>query len=711
MKVDVLVVDDERINLKLIEGILKGQDLNLVLASDGRQALQKAVEYDFAVALLDIMMPDMDGFELAEKLRSNGQTCSVPIIFITAISKEQRHVFRGYELGAVDYLFKPVEPEILRGKVSVFADLHRHKRSLEETTRRLESVIGELESSRLALEKSEQRYRTVADYNYDWESWIVPDGAYAYVSPSCKRISGYPPERFLEDPDFLERIVHHDDLSVWQHFMASTSTEGNGLTFRIYHSDSHIRWISAVKHSISSDEGEDLGIRMSMRDVTSRKRMEKQLKHSQLHDPLTGLPNRGLFLDRVERAIGHSARHSSYFAVLFINLDRFQVINDHYGHTTGDKALVRIAMLLSQILRSGDTLARFGGDEFVILMEDLPRKADARDAIQAVQAAFSQPVDVEGSRFAISASVGFQIALGAEVDKADLVHNAQLAMFKAKSDGKNRLREYSPNMRKGAVNILAVENDLKRGLQAGEFEPFFQPLINLNDGSLYGFEALARWRHSERGLVGPGEFIPVAEETGLIVPLGVKVLRDSCTSLKRWRHKFPRAEELTIAVNISAKQFGEPSLVHDVKRILEESELPPNRLKLEITETVVMLDAMTSTGRLNSLKVLGVMLAIDDFGTGYSSMSYLQKFPVDQLKIDLSFVRHMEKAPENIEIIRAMVNMAHSLQLKVVAEGIENERQRDLLYSLQCDYGQGYLYSKPVPCDEAEELVRKYMDS
>ena len=708
MKVDILVVDDERINLKLIEGILRDQDLNLVMASNGHEALQQLDVNDFAVALLDIMMPDMDGFELAERLRENDLGSGIPIIFITAINKEQRHVFRGYELGAVDYLFKPVEPEILRGKVAVFAELHRHKRTLEETTRRLETTIRDLEESRLALEKSEQRYRMVADYNYDWESWIAPDGHFIYVSPSCERISGYPPDRFLDEPEFLERIIHHDDLSAWQNYMFASSVGDEGLNFRIYHNDARVRWISMVKNAISGEDGRDLGVRMSMRDITGRKRMEEQLRHSQLHDPLTGLPNRNLFLDRVGRAIDHSVRTGNYFAVLFINIDRFQMINDHYGHSTGDKVLVRIGTNLGQITRAVDTLARFGGDEFVLLMEDLPRKVDVRDAVRRIQAAFDKPLDVDGGNFAISASMGVQIARSNEVDREELIHNAQLAMYKAKSAGKSRYREYSPKMREGVVNVLAIENDLKRALQADEFEPFFQPLVNLADGSLYGFEALARWRHPERGLVGPGEFIPVAEETGLIVQLGIQVLRKACATFSRWLSNGDGAAGLTLAVNISAKQFAEPGLVHDVKTILDESQVPPERLKLEITETVVMLDAMKSTGRLNTLKALGVMLSIDDFGTGYSSMSYLQRFPVDQLKIDLSFVRHMEKAPENIEIIRAIVNMAHSLRLLVVAEGIETERQRDLLYSLQCDYGQGYLYSKPVPAVMAENLLRKF---
>jgi predicted signal transduction protein with EAL and GGDEF domain len=375
----------------------------------------------------------------------------------------------------------------------------------------------------------------------------------------------------------------------------------------------------------------------------------------------------------------------------------------------GDKILVRIGTHLRQILRSEDTLARFGGDEFVILIDEMARKSDIREVVKMIQRSFDKPFDVEGVHFTISASMGLQIAQESQDDHADLVHNAQLAMYKAKGVGKNHCVEYTSKMREGVVNILAVENDLKRALKANEFETFYQPIINLADGTLYGFEALARWRHPERGLVGPGEFIPVAEETGLIIPLGALVLRNACNALREWQKMYPAMENVTMAVNISAKQFAEASLVHDVKGVLEESCLSPECLKLEITETVVMLDAMESSGRLNRLKGLGLKLAIDDFGTGYSSMSYLQKFPVDQLKIDLSFVRRMERSSENIEIIRAIVNMAHSLRLQVVAEGIETDRQRDLLYSLQCDYGQGYLYSRPVPTGEAENLLSKFM--
>ncbi len=705
--VDVLVVDDERINLKLIEGILKGYDLNLVLASSGQEALDMVDEHDFAVALLDVMMPGMDGFELAETLRVGEDTTNIPIIFITAISKEQRHVFRGYELGAVDYLFKPVEPEVLRGKVNTFAEMHRNKRSLEDATKRLTRTVDALEASQSALKKSEQRYRMVADYNYDWESWIDPDGVPIYISPSCERISGYPPETFFEDPEFIERIIHRDDLPAWQNYMADESTgEEQGLDFRINHKSARMKWVSLIKHSIFDENGLPLGIRTNLRDVTNRKHMEEQLKHSSLHDPLTGLANRALFLDRVARAISRADGEGKRFAVLFINLDRFQAINNHFGHTFGDHVLTRMGKRIKESIRSVDTAARFGGDEFAVLFEELISSEDVEKCVQIIHDLFAETDEIEGVEYPLTASLGYDTAQNGDADKDVLVNNAQLAMFNAKTRGKNRCVKYAPNMREGVINVLAVEGEIKRALHNDEFEAFYQPIVNLADGSLYGFEALARWIHPERGLISPGEFIPVAEESGLISDLGAYILEDACTTLTEWRNTLPIASKLTMSVNISAKQFAQSTLVSRVESILERSGLPADMLKLEITETVVMLDAMESVNRLKLLKSLGVMLSIDDFGTGYSSMSYLQKFPMDQLKVDLSFVQRMEKATENIEIVRAIINMAHSLRLRVVAEGIETERQRDLLYSLQCDYGQGYLYSRPLPKSEMEEFLK-----
>lgn len=704
--VDVLVVDDERINLRLVQGILKGYDLNLVLAESASEALDSLADHDYAVALLDVMMPGMNGFELAEELRSSEVSRNIPIIFITAISKEQRHIFRGYELGAVDYLIKPVEPEVLRGKTNIFADLHRKKRSLEETTRRLEATVAELEDSQKALRESEKRYRMVADYNYDWEIWFAPDGNIHYMSPSCERISGYSPDQFQDDPDLIRRIIHREDLPGWTNFLGDGSLDDEkSLDFRISDAGAKIKWLSMVRHAIHADDGENMGIRVSMRDITNRKAMERQLEFRALHDSLTGLPNRGLFVDRVDRALERSVEAENWLAVMFINLDRFQAVNEHYGHAMGDKLMVAIAVRLQKVVRSTDTVARFGSDEFGILLESIPRKSDIRDLVNDVLDSFKKPLLVDGSEFLISAAIGYEIASGGG-DGEEMVHNSQVAMNEAKKRGKGRVVPYSKKMREGVVNVLAMEQDLKRGIEAREFEPYFQPIVNLADGTLYGFETLTRWNHPERGMVSPGEFIPVAEDTGLIVELGSQILEEACVIMEDWRRKYDLARDLSIAVNISARQFAGSTLAPAVERILANTGLPARCLKLEITETVVMLDAVKSVNQLNILKKLGVMLSIDDFGTGYSSMSYLQKFPTDQLKIDLSFVQRMEAAAENIEIVRAIVNMAHSLRLRVVAEGIESERQRDLLYSLQCDYGQGYLYSRPLPRGEAEDFVK-----
>ncbi|WP_243546010.1 two-component system response regulator [Pseudodesulfovibrio tunisiensis] len=706
-KIDVLAVDDERINLRLIEGILKGHDVNPVVAGSGKEALDLVRDHDFAVALLDVMMPGMDGFELAERLRDNEATRNLPIIFITAISKEQKHVFRGYELGAVDYLFKPVEPEILLSKVSIFAELHRKTRNLEEAKRNLEEIVTQLEDSQQALRKSEKRYRIIADYNYDWENWLAPDGSPIYVSPASERICGYPPERFENDPELFERLLHPDDRSAWHSFMRnSNSSDTDFVDLRIYHRDTRLRWVSLVKREVLDEAGVSLGVRTSLRDITNRKLLEQQVRHHALHDPLTGLANRILFLDHLSMALKRTGSASGYVGVLFIDLDRFKHVNDHYGHVVGDKILVAMAVRLKQNLRSTDTVGRIGGDEFVVLIEEVRTKTELNALVRDVHDSLSEPLVVDGEEFRITASMGLVADKGSGEADA-LVRNAELAMLKAKDQGKNRVVTYAPRMREGEVNVLVMESEILKALQQNQFELYYQPIVTLATGALSGFEALIRWNHPQRGIVSPGEFIPVAEESGLIVDMGRWVVRQACVTLRKWRNQFPQARDLTLAVNISAKQFAEPGLVRDVSDVITHSGVPAAFFKLEITESVIMQEASESVARLNAFKELGVALSIDDFGTGYSSLSYLQKFPLDQLKVDLSFVQRLESSQADIEIVRAMVNMAHSLRLRVVAEGIENEQQRGLLYSLQCDYGQGYLFSRPLPEKDAEELIGK----
>jgi diguanylate cyclase (GGDEF)-like protein/PAS domain S-box-containing protein len=706
-KVDVLVVDDERINLRLLEGVLTGLDLNVVKASSGKEALAYLEDYDFAVVLLDVMMPEMDGFTTAERIRGIEACRHIPIIFVTAISKEQRHVFRGYELGAVDYLFKPVEPGILKSKVRIFVELHRKTRGLERTTRELEKTIDQLQESKRALEHSERRYRIVADYNYDWECWYGDGGELLYISPSCERITGYPPKKFMNDPSFMKQIIHRNDRLQWERHMAGKPfSEEDSFDFRIFNSANRMRWLSLARRDVVDQDGSSLGVRASMRDITSRKEAEERLRHQTLHDPLTGLANRNLFLDRVERVMARTAGHNAFVAIAFLDLDRFKVINDSLGHSFGDKVLLAVSERLQRLMHPHDTVSRFGGDEFGLLFDDLDSEEEAAKRAGEVVEAMRKPLQVEGSEVQTSVSLGLDVFQDGKKSAEERVRNAHTAMYTAKNAGKDDYFVFKDKMRKRAVEKMTVETELRLALERSEFVLYYQPIVDLKNRSVTGFEALIRWNHPRRGLVSPGEFIHVAEETGLIVGIGEWVLHEAASTVQRWREDGVADNDLVISVNISARQFGERNLVDNVSRILKDTKLPPHCLKLEITETVVMVDASDSVRKLNLLKESGVLLSIDDFGTGYSSMSYLQRFPIDQLKVDLSFVQRLDVDPASIEIVRAIINLAHGLRLEVVAEGIETEQQLNLLYSLQCDYGQGYLISRPVPQEDAELFMK-----
>ncbi|MCM0754453.1 EAL domain-containing protein [Desulfovibrio aminophilus] len=706
-KTPILAVDDERMNLRLLQGMLKPFGLEFLSAQSGPEALAIAKSKDLALILLDVMMPGMDGFQVAEALRDDPATRHIPIIFVTAINKEQQHVFRGYELGAVDYLFKPVEAEVLCGKVRVFVELHRQRRALEDASRKLLRNVEELKASKVALEESELRYRTVADYNHDWESWIGADGRALYVSPSCERISGYPPQAFQDDPEFLHGIVAAEDRDTVRRFLGDSRAET--LDFRIRNSDGEQRWLNVVRREVPGPEkGASLGWRLSMRDITARKEAELQLRHLALHDPLTGLANRTLLLDRAGLALERLKRGRGRVAgLVFLDLDRFKIINDSLGHARGDLLLVEVGRRILGCVRGMDLVARFGGDEFILLLEDLESPREAIQVAKRVRDAMRKPFLIDGHEITTSASLGLALADSDGVGAEELIRHANIAMYKAKEGGKNRFHVFNERMLEQAVAALRLENDLRRAMRRGEFHLAFQPIVSLRDGRLGGFETLLRWTHPRRGPVSPADFIPVAEETGMIIDLGQWVLDQACGVMRGWQKAGGRAGELSLAVNVSARQFAKPGLAEDVLRAVNCSGLTPESLKLEITETAIMDNPRNSVQKLHRLRQDGIRFSIDDFGTGYSSLGYLQKFPLDDLKIDLSFVRVMESSPENLEIVRTIIGLAHNLGLSVVAEGIESETQRDILADLGCEYGQGYLFSRPVPEAEAEAWVRK----
>ncbi len=561
----------------------------------------------------------------------------------------------------------------------------------------------------LALRESEKRYRTVADNTYDWELWLGPDGGVLYTSPSCERVTGYGPDRFAGDPAALEALILPEDREGWREYMQALRGPGwQTLEYRLAHADGTVRWMSQASRRVAGPSGEDLGIRANIQDITPAKNLEQDLRNMALSDPLTGLANRTLCLDRLSQALNRSRRRDNYhYAVVFMDLDRFKLVNDSYGHAVGDQLLVEAAQRLTRCVRSLDLVARFGGDEFVLLLEELESPRQAVRIIKRASQELAVPFALEGRDVSVTASFGVVLGPTDHGSAEDLLRNANIALHRAKESGRGKVLVFNTKMLEAAVELMTLENDLRRAVARGEFFVVYQPILDLAEGRMQGFEALVRWQHPERGVVSPAEFIPAAEDTGLIVEIGRYVLGEACRTVAGWQKEAAAGAGLILAVNISARQFSDPELVENVRRALSESGLPAHLLKLEITETTIMEDPELTADKLGRIKALGAQISIDDFGTGYSSMSYLQRFPLDHLKIDLSFIRSLDQAPENREIVKAIIGLAHNLGLKVVAEGVEREVQRDLLASLDCEYGQGYHFSQPVSADEAAAMLRR----
>jgi diguanylate cyclase (GGDEF)-like protein len=442
-------------------------------------------------------------------------------------------------------------------------------------------------------------------------------------------------------------------------------------------------------------------------DITPRKMAEEQLLHDAFHDSLTDLPNRALFMDRLRRAIHRTKRQANYrFAVLFLDLDGFKVVNDSLGHATGDQLLIAIGRRLELGMRRGDTLTRLGGDEFAILADDIRDLGDAILLAERVRLDLKAPFNLGGHEVFATASVG--IALGSKDRERpeDLLRDADTAMYRAKAQGKERFVVFDQAMHTSVVERLRLETDLRRAIDRGEFAVHYQPIVALRTGRIAGFEALVRWEHPERGMIAPSVFIPVAEETGLILPLGLWVLRAACRQLRTWQEGAPELSSLMISVNLSSKQLMQPDLVEQVDQVLRETGLAPEHLKLEITESVIMEHPPSANEVLGRLKDRGIQLSLDDFGTGYSSLSYLHRFPIDTLKVDRSFVNRIDAEDGDPVIVQTIVALAHNLGMQVIAEGVETEEQVNRLKAMGCEYGQGYFFARPVDGDSAGALLR-----
>ena len=561
------------------------------------------------------------------------------------------------------------------------------------------------------IKKREERYalavRGADDGLWDWdlESHVV------FYSPRWKSMLGYEENELSNRPDeWFERIHPDDRMQVETDINAHMN--GHSPDFisehRMMNKHGSYRWVLSRGLSVCDTSAKAFRIVGTMTDITERKKAEEQLIFDALHDSLTGLPNRALFMDRLGHAVEREKRNSKYmFAILFLDMDRFKVLNDSMGHTIGDELLVAISKRLEECLRPGDTVARFGGDEFAILIEALGSKGEAIFIAERVQEKLSMPFLLHGQEVYSSASIGIAFSTTGYDQPEHLLRNADLAMYHAKSNDDNqRFKIFDTGMYAAAVALLQLETDLRQAVKQNEFMLHYQPIISMKDGRIEGLEALIRWQHPVQGFIPPNEFISTAEETGLIIEIGEWVLHEACRQLTEWHKQYPAVSHLSVSVNISSKQLL-PTMINQIRHVLHETGIAPECLVLEITESMIMENAKLAAPLLSQLKDMNVKIHIDDFGTGYSSLSYLHQFPVDVLKIDRSFVKRIGDSEDNLEIVRAIINLAHSLNMRVIAEGVETEEQLTKLKALDCEYMQGYLFSKPLNGKDIEALIQK----
>ncbi|MGE0758052.1 MAG: putative bifunctional diguanylate cyclase/phosphodiesterase [Pirellulaceae bacterium] len=689
----ILVADDEPINCDVLAHILRQHGHEVVTVHTGRDVLLQVAQSEFDLVLLDGTMPDMDGFACLAELRRTYTQMQLPVVMVTA-EESRDSIVTAYGLGANDFVQKPFDPEV--------------------TLARLATHIG-LRRSLHALRLSEERYALAAkganDGLWDWD--IVHDTL--YLSPRWKEMLGYGEDEIGDSPTEWFSRIHADDRERFLTLVNKSRWERESQVdqeMRMRHRDGSYRWMNCRGILLPDASGRPARMSGSLTDITQGK----------VGDSLTGLPNRLLFLERLARVCDRRRRlGKGYFAVLFLDLDNFKLVNDSLGHQVGDSLLTAVAARLEKCVRACDvvskrnttcTVARLGGDEFTVLLNDLSAPDDAQAVADRIIAAFAEPFLLAGNEVTAGVSIG--IAFSGESDQSpeDLLREADTAMYYAKSDGRGRFRSYDPTMHQRATKRLQLEQDLRKAVQgAKDFYLNFQPIVHLATHAIAGFEALVRWNHPRQERVGPDVFIPTAEETGLIVPLGSWVLNQACQQAARWNKQFPDAPPLVISINCSILQLQQAGFTDEVQAMIERTGVAPQSIKLEVTESTLMRKPELVCPVLTRLREMGLRIGIDDFGTGYSSLAYLHRLPLDVLKVDRSFVSTMTDSDESLEIVRTIITLGIGLHLDVVAEGVETDAQRRLLMELGCTHAQGYLFSRPVTAEDAEKMLRHWSSS
>lgn len=607
---NILIVDDIADNLRVLSNTLHDQGYKIRCAKNGVVALKAAAKVTPDLILLDINMPEMNGYEVCQRLKGEPNTKDIPVIFLSALDDILDKV-KAFEVGGLDYITKPFQVEEVLIRVKNQLDLQAAKAEVERLNQQLEQKVKE---------------RT------------------------------------------LQLKITNQKLSL-------------------------------VNQQLQQE-------------ILVRQKAEQQLIHEALYDGLTKLPNRTLLMERINCALERVKRNPHHlFALLFIDLDRFKIINDSLGHLVGDKLLVAIAKILAEDLRTTDTVARLGGDEFVILLDDIHSLQDATKVGDRLQEQLKMPLNLGGQEIITSASIGIALSTSNYRNSSEILRDADIAMYRAKEKGKACYEIFNQAMYIQTLKVIELEQNLRLALQNQEFSLCYQPIMSLKYNCLAGFEALIRWQHPQQGFISPMEFIPLAEDTGLIVDLGDWVLQEACQQLATWQRKYPQLAgiaNLKVNVNVACQQFQKSDFIEKLERIIQATNLNPACLRLEITERVLVDSEINTQKTLAEIRKRQIKLSIDDFGTGYSCLSYLRRLPIDNLKIDRSFVKNINTDLESLEIIKTIITMAHNLGMDAIAEGVETTEQIQKLKTLGCEYAQGYLFAKPLPVQAIEQmLVRK----
>ena len=691
--VRVLLIDDDEEDYVLTRYIFdefKDNQFRLEWLDNFRDGLRAVGEDRHDIYLVDYRLGERTGLDLLREANRAG--CTAPIILLTGQGDKEID-FQAMQAGAADYLVKgeltaPLLERAIRYSL-------KHARSLEE------------------IQNSEAKFRSVIQSASDAIVLTDREGKITLWNKAAESIFGYRAEEIIGFPATaimggkyaqkalavglrytLENVLAPFDGKV----VESTGRRKDGSEFPLEMSGSVWKTSEGVYYTAI------------LRDITERRAAENRLLHEATHDSLTGLPNRAHFTTILESVIRDARRDTRRrFAVLFLDLDRFKVINDGLGHVIGDKLLIAIAERLASCIRPGDIVSRFGGDEFTILLGSVTDTEAVTEIAERLQSKLAEPFFIDSFEVFTSASIGIIMSDVAHDNPESFLRDADTAMYRAKESGKARFEIFNRAMHVRNMNLLRMENDLRKSIERRDFRVYYQPIVNIETGETNEFEALIRWEHPEYGFVPPTEFIPVAEETGLIIPIGEWVLEESVRQISQWRRQFPE-KPLSVSVNLSARQLMHPNLIKQVKEIVRSAALDPNCLKLEVTESMVMDNAEVALEILSELCALGVRLSTDDFGTGYSSLSYLHRFPFERLKIDRSFIGKVDTDAKSEEIVRTIVTLAENLHLEVVAEGVENRSQFRKLRQFGCYLGQGFLFSKPVAAPSAEQILARGLD-